>query len=116
MHAIYVLQEAAAKIAYTTSKRVMLEIAIIKLCKTEMRYDIEGIQARIESLEQQLAETKELLKEQQAHPVVMAVAPPATEGAGTVQQAVAPQQVIHPSTSSRICVTNIRRQNTRICF
>ena len=91
MHAIYVLQEAAAKIAYTTSKRVMLEIAIIKLCKTEMRYDIEGIQARIESLEQQLAETKELLKEQQAHPVVMAVAPPATEGAGTVQQAVAPQ-------------------------
>jgi len=24
----------------------MLEIAIIKLCKTEMRYDIEGIQAR----------------------------------------------------------------------
>lgn len=58
MHAIYVLQEAAAKIAYTTSKRVMLEIAIIKLCKTEMRYDIEGIQARIESLEQQLAETK----------------------------------------------------------
>ena len=67
------------------------EIAIIKLCKTEMRYDIEGIQARIESLEQQLAETKELLKEQQAHPVVMAVAPPATEGAGTVQQAVAPQ-------------------------
>ena len=91
MHAIYVLQEAATKIAYTTSKRVMLEIAIIKLCKTEMRYDIEGIQARIESLEQQLAETKELLKEQQAHPVVMAVAPPATEGAGTVQQAVAPQ-------------------------
>ena len=69
----------------------MLYIAIIKLCKTEMRYDIEGIQARIESLEQQLAETKELLKEQQAHPVVMAVAPPATEGAGTVQQAVAPQ-------------------------
>lgn len=66
MHAIYVLQEAATKIAYTTSKRVMLEIAIIKLCKTEMRYDIEGIQARIESLEQQLAETKELLKEQQA--------------------------------------------------
>lgn len=71
MHAIYVLQDAAAKIVYTTSKRVMLELAIIKLCKPEMRYDIEGMNRRIELLEQQLSETKELLKEQQNRLVVM---------------------------------------------
>lgn len=74
MHAIYVLQDAAAKIAYTTSKRVMLELAIIKLCKPEMRYDIEGMNERIALLEQQLEETKELLKEQQAHPVIVTAA------------------------------------------
>ena len=88
MHAIYVLQDASAKITYTSSKRVMLELAIIKLCKPEMRYDVEGMNQRIELLEKQLAETKELLKEQQAHPVVMTVAQPA-DGA-VVQQSVAP--------------------------
>lgn len=82
MHAIYVLQDAAAKIAYTTSKRVMLELAIIKLCKPEMRYDIEGMNERIALLEQQLEETKEMLKEQQAHPVVVSVAN--AEGGATV--------------------------------
>ncbi len=76
MHAIYVLQDAAAKIAYTTSKRVMLELAVIKLCKPEMRYDIEGMNERIALLEQQLEETKELLKEQQAHPVIVTAANP----------------------------------------
>lgn len=88
MHAIYVLQDASAKIAYTSSKRVMLELAIIKLCKPEMRYDVEGMNQRIELLEKQLAETKELLKEQQAHPVVMTAAQPA-DGA-VIQQSVAP--------------------------
>lgn len=88
MHAIYVLQDASAKIVYTSSKRVMLELAIIKLCKPEMRYDVEGMNQRIELLEKQLAETKELLKEQQAHPVVMTVAQPA-DGA-VIQQSVAP--------------------------
>lgn len=88
MHAIYVLQDASAKITYTSSKRVMLELAIIKLCKPEMRYDVEGMNQRIELLEKQLAETKELLKEQQAHPVVMTVAQPA-DGA-VIQQSVAP--------------------------
>ncbi len=87
MHAIYVLQEASAKITYTSSKRVMLELAIIKLCKPEMRYDVEGMNQRIELLEKQLAETKELLKEQQAHPVVMTVTQP-TDGAVVQQPAV----------------------------
>lgn len=73
MHAIYVLQDAAGKIAYTTSKRVMLELAIMKLCKPEMRYDIEGMNARIEQLELMLAETKQMLKDQQEHPVVVPV-------------------------------------------
>ena len=81
MHAIYVLQDAAAKIAYTTSKRVMLELAIIKLCKPEMRYDIEGMNERIALLEQQLEETKELLKEQQAHPVIVTAANPGSGAA-----------------------------------
>ncbi len=87
MHAIYVLQDASAKITYTSSKRVMLELAIIKLCKPEMRYDVEGMNQRIELLEKQLAETKELLKEQQAHPVVMTVTQPA-DGAVVQQPAV----------------------------
>ena len=92
MHAIYVLQDAAAKIAYTTSKRVMLELAIIKLCKPEMRYDIEGMNERIALLEQQLEETKELLKEQQAHPVIVTAANPGDGAAAPMVPVMATPQ------------------------
>lgn len=92
MHAIYVLQDAAAKITYTTSKRVMLELAIIKLCKPEMRYDIEGMNERIALLEQQLEETKELLKEQQAHPVIVTAANPGSGAAAPMVPVMATPQ------------------------
>ena len=69
MHSIYVLQDAASKIAYTTAKRVMLELAIVKLCKPQMRYDIDGMTARIENLEKELEDTKRLLEEQKDRPV-----------------------------------------------
>ena len=92
MHAIYVLQDAAAKIAYTTSKRVMLELAIIKLCKPEMRYDIEGMNERIALLEQQLEETKELLKEQQAHPVIVTATNPGGGAAASMVPVMATPQ------------------------
>ena len=101
MHAIYVLQDAAAKIAYTTSKRVMLELAIIKLCKPEMRYDIEGMNERIASLEQQLEETKELLKEQQAHPVYVTAAPQQSAD-GTPAVAPGPADVLPENPSEHI--------------
>ena len=74
MHSIYVLQDAASKIAYTTAKRVMLELAIVKICKPQMRYDIDGMTARIENLEKELEDTKRLLEEQKDRPVQVVAA------------------------------------------
>lgn len=69
MHSIYVLQDAANRITFSTAKRVMLELAIVKLCKPQMRYDIEGMTARLENLERELEEAKALLEEQKNRPV-----------------------------------------------
>ncbi len=89
MHAIYVLQEAASRIPYTTAKRVMLELAIVKLCKPQMRYDIDGMTARIENLEKELEETKQMLEEQKDRPVQVVAA--ATSVAEHAQEQEGPQ-------------------------
>lgn len=48
---INILQEAANKLAYVKSKRVIVDVAIIKLCRPEMQKDFSAIEKRLEKLE-----------------------------------------------------------------
>ncbi len=53
---INILQEASSKISYSTAKRVVLEVAIIKMCKPQMQQGVDALEKRIEDLEQKLEE------------------------------------------------------------
>lgn len=51
---INILQEALNKLAYATVKRIVLELAIIKICKPQMRQGYEAIESRLNELESSL--------------------------------------------------------------
>ena len=48
---INILQEASNKLAYVRTKRVIVDVAIIKMCKPQMQKDYSAIERRLESLE-----------------------------------------------------------------
>lgn len=48
---INILQEAGSKIAYASAKRIVLEVAIIKMCKPQMQQGYEALEKRMEELE-----------------------------------------------------------------
>lgn len=52
---INILQEASNKISYVTTKRIVLEVAVIKMCKPQMRHDYTDLEDRISELETELA-------------------------------------------------------------
>lgn len=52
---INILQEASNKISYVTTKRIVLEVAVIKMCKPQMRQDYSSLEERIGELETELA-------------------------------------------------------------
>lgn len=54
---INILQDAGGKIIHATSKRIILEVAVIKMCKPQMQQGVEALEKRIEELEQKLEET-----------------------------------------------------------
>ncbi len=54
MRYIRVFSELSNEIKYATQKRVLIEIAIIKLCKPEMEMDTESVLDRIRSIEDKL--------------------------------------------------------------
>ena len=56
MRYINVFSETASNIKYATQKRVVLELAVIKLCKPEMETDYGSILDRIRVLEKKLEE------------------------------------------------------------
>lgn len=51
---INIMQETAGKIKYASSKRIVLEVAVIKLCTPQMRSTDEGLKERIADLEKRL--------------------------------------------------------------
>ncbi len=51
---INIFSEASSNIKYATQKRVILELAVIRLCKPEMDSDYSGLLDRIRVLEQKL--------------------------------------------------------------
>ncbi|MBQ9278737.1 MAG: DNA polymerase III subunit gamma/tau [Lachnospiraceae bacterium] len=48
---INILQEASNKMPYVKTKRVVVDVAIIKMCKPQMQKDYSAIEKRLESLE-----------------------------------------------------------------
>lgn len=54
MRYIRILSELSNQIRYAAQKRVMIEIALIKLCKPEMERDVDSLALRIAQLEQKL--------------------------------------------------------------
>ena len=53
---IRVLSDLASQLKYSTQKRVITEITLVKLCVPQMEPNIENLNARIEKLERALAE------------------------------------------------------------
>ncbi len=51
---INILQEAAGRIVYATTKRIVLEVAIIKMCKPQMQEGYDALIKRIDNLEAEL--------------------------------------------------------------
>lgn len=56
---INILQETAAKLAYATTKRILLEVAIIKMCKPQMQTDYSAYERRLAALETGLGHSVE---------------------------------------------------------
>ncbi len=48
---INILQEASNKLAYVKTKRVIVDVAIIKLCRPQMQKDFSAIEKRLDNLE-----------------------------------------------------------------
>ena len=63
---INILQEAGTKLHYATAKRVILEVAIIKMCKPQMQEGEAALERRVEELEQALEQALEQLKQSEA--------------------------------------------------
>ena len=55
MRYIRIFSELANQIKYATQKRILIEIAIIKLCKPQMEKDYESVLDRIASIEAKIA-------------------------------------------------------------
>lgn len=51
---IHILQEASNKINYVNTKRIVLEVAIIKMCKPQMQQGVDALERRMEELENAL--------------------------------------------------------------
>ena len=52
MRYIRIFSELSNEIKYATQKRILIEIAIIKLCKPDMETDTGSLQDRIKALEE----------------------------------------------------------------
>lgn len=71
MRYIRVLSELSNQLKYATQKRVLIEVALIKLCKPSMETNLDSVLDRIRHLEQQVKEgivVKESSKEEEKLP------------------------------------------------
>lgn len=82
MRYIRVFSELSNQIRYATQKRVMIEIALIKLCKPEMEEDYGSLAERIAQLEKKIEE---------GVPVQMTAASPNHGGTSEVSKSVSAQ-------------------------
>ena len=86
MRYIRIFSELGNQVKYATQKRILIEIAIIKLCKPQMEKDYESVIDRIASIEAKLANGIPMT----AAPVGVAIAANAV-GGGAATSVVKPQ-------------------------
>ena len=54
MRYIRIFSELSSQVRYSTQKRILIEIAVIKLCRPQMEEDVSSILARLTQLEKKL--------------------------------------------------------------
>ncbi|HEY9574027.1 MAG TPA: DNA polymerase III subunit gamma/tau [Lachnospiraceae bacterium] len=59
MRYIRIFSELSGQIRFATQKRVLVEIALIKLCKPQMEVDVESLLDRIRTVEKELEQIKD---------------------------------------------------------
>lgn len=79
MRYIRIFSELANQIKYASQKRILIEIAVIKLCKPEMEDDYSSIIDRVESLEKKLEKGVVMAAPQGARQSVAGMAPQPTQ-------------------------------------
>lgn len=92
---IRVLSDLSNQIRYAAQKRLLVEIAIIKLCKPQMETDMGSLVSRVESIEKQLENGVVM-----AAPGAGGAASPATDPAAV--KAKEPEKIVLPALSEDI--------------
>lgn len=77
MRYIRIFSELASQIKYAAQKRILIEIAVIKLCKPEMEKDYTSLIDRIDSLEKKLEKGAAVIAQPPTVPNAAAAAAPA---------------------------------------
>ncbi len=88
---INIMQETAGKIKYATTKRIVLEVAIIKLCTPQMRQDDSAIRERMADIEAKLEQGVGVSQQ------VVYVERESAEVGEQISQPVAQQAPVRPS-------------------
>lgn len=88
---IRVLSELANEMKYSSNKRVVLEVALIRLCRPQMEQDYDSVINRLHNLEQASEEMQDAI----ASGVVAAPAPGPT-GASAEKKEETPKRVLRP--------------------
>ena len=88
---INIMQETAGKIKYATTKRIVLEVAIIKLCTPQMRQDDSAIRERMADIEAKLEQGVGVSQQ------VVYVERESAEVGEQISQPVAQQTPVRPS-------------------
>ena len=98
---IRILTAAEAEARFATQARVVLEMALLKLCRPDMDPSIEGLAARLEALEARLGRSEHLVEKPSRVPVAGRPEPPpngASEAGGLLQGAEAAVQTMAAAT------------------
>lgn len=78
---IHILSDLSAQLRYATQKRVMVEVALIRLCRPQMdsQQDLTDVLERLNQLEKQMEEGIPAVQNQAAQSAVISSAAPAPE-------------------------------------
>ena len=83
MRFIRVFSELSNQLRYASQKRVLIEVALIKLTKPQMEQSIDAVLQRLEELEEKIAETPAVTPELLQQLAAQNAGVPGTESAGT---------------------------------
>ena len=94
MRYIRVFSELSGQLRYASQKRVLLEIALIKLCKPEMETGYDSLVERVKNLEAELERSLQLIRSGALVPAGTAPGGPGVNGAGMAGMGGAPESAM----------------------